>query len=85
MYKRQLYGCPLAASHQPGTLYRWDWQNDTVQTIPMLADEKIIACEGSRFLTIRIEANEPFPNFGSTEQEKAILAHAVYVLSLIHI
>lgn len=72
-------GCPLAASHQPGTLYRWDWQNDTVQTIPMLADEKIIACEGSRFLTIRIEANEPFPNFGSTEQEKAILAHAVYV------
>lgn len=38
-----------------------------------------IACEGSRFLTIRIEANEPFPNFGSTEQEKAILAHAVYV------
>lgn len=74
-----LYGCPLAASHQPGTLYRWDWQNDTVQTIPMLADEKIIACEGSRFLTIRIEANEPFPNFGSTEQEKAILAHAVYV------
>ena len=33
----------------------------------------------SRFLTIRIEANEPFPNFGSTEQEKAILAHAVYV------
>ena len=45
----------------------------------MLADEKIIACEGSRFLTIRIEANEPFPNFGSTEQEKAILAHAVYV------
>ena len=27
----------------------------------------------------RIEANEPFPNFGSTEQEKAILAHAVYV------
>lgn len=36
-----LYGCPLAASHQPGTLYRWDWQNDTVQTIPMLADEKI--------------------------------------------
>ena len=38
----------------------------------MLADEKIIACEGSRFLTIRIEANEPFPNFGSTEQEKAI-------------
>lgn len=26
-----LYGCPLAASHQPGTLYRWDWQNDTVQ------------------------------------------------------
>ena len=74
-----LYGCPLAASHQPGTLYRWDWRNDTVQTIPMLADEKIIACEGSRFLTIRIEANEPFPNFGSTEQEKAILAHAVYV------
>lgn len=74
-----LYGCPLAASHQPGTLYRWDWQNDTVQTIPMLADEKIIACEGSRFLTIRIEANELFPNFGSTEQEKAILAHAVYV------
>ena len=72
-------GCPLAASHQPGTLYRWDWQNDTVQTIPMLAEEKIIACEGSRFLTIRIEANEPFPNFGSTEQEKAILAHAVYV------
>ncbi|MCO7108395.1 hypothetical protein NIA69_03475 [Gemmiger formicilis] len=50
-----------------------------MQTIPMLADEKIIACEGSRFLTIRIEANEPFPNFGSTEQEKAILAHAVYV------
>ena len=74
-----LYGCPLAAGHQPSTLYRWDWQNDTVQTIPMLADEKIIACEGSRFLTIRIEANEPFPNFGSTEQEKAILAHAVYV------
>lgn len=74
-----LYGCPLAARHQPGTLYRWDWRNDTVQTIPMLADEKIIACEGSRFLTIRIEANEPFPNFGSTEQEKAILAHAVYV------
>ena len=42
-----LYGCPLAASHQPGTLYRWDWRNDTVQTIPMLVDEKIIACEAA--------------------------------------
>ena len=44
----------------------------------MLADEKIIACEGSRFLTIRIEANELFPT-PAAPSRKAILAHAVYV------
>lgn len=65
-------------AHKPGTLYRWDWHNGTVQTIPLLADESIIACEGSRFLTIRIVVDEQWPAFGGTEQDDAIMQHAEY-------
>lgn len=76
-----LYGADLGykqVKHQPNTLYRWDWQSGTVQTIQLLADEAIIACEGSRFLTMRIAVDASFPAFAGAEQENAILQNAVY-------
>lgn len=76
-----LYGVPggyTTVKHQPRTLYRWDWQNNTVQTVELLPDESIVSRDGGRFLTTRIVTGEAWPNFGSAGQDDAILQHAEY-------
>ena len=71
-----LYGCPLAASHQPGTSTAGTGKMTRCRPSRCWPTRRSSPVRAAASLTIRIEANEPFPNFGSTEQEKAILAHA---------
>ena len=71
-----LYGAPYPTAHKPNTLYRWDWQNNTVQSVPLMADETIVACDGTRFLTARVVTDGQWPAFGNNEQEDAIYSSA---------
>ncbi|WP_455502177.1 hypothetical protein [Gemmiger sp.] len=66
------YGTPYPAAHKPNTLYRWDWQNNTVQSVPLTADETIAAYDGTRFLTARVVTDGQWPAFGNREQEDAV-------------
>ena len=73
-----VFGGDKPAKHRANTLYRWDWQNNTVQTIALLPDEAIVSQEDGHFLTTRLITDEAWPNFGGAEQENAILSRAKY-------
>ena len=47
-----------------------------MQSVPLAADETIVACDGTRFLTARVVTDGRWPAFGSREQEAAIYSSA---------